>query len=273
MGWFASASGRKAVIFLGGALLAGGSLFAVACGTDNGNVDDSPLPTPDGSKADGKAGDGGTVDPGDSSTPPGDGGGADCGLAPKVRSNANSFYCSFVRDGGPDSGNPSYCDNNETCCNGGCAQRDANGKCTKFGESYCIAANNKGTALQGAAPYNFGASGQTACSASSDWVSDGGSTWECADKNQCGQGQVCCLFTGVGYNQTTDKVNIGNNLDTDIPKACGALQAFKQGGTRCAASCTANTEIRLCSNSDQNCGANQKCTPFEALNRDLAYCK
>jgi hypothetical protein len=277
MAWFKALSGRKSVLFLGGALLAAGSLFAIACGTDNGTADDSPLPTPDGSRTDGRANDGGTGEPGDGSTATTDGSaeGADCGTAPKLRGNATSFYCAFARDAGPDGGNPNFCNNDQTCCSGGCLARDGAGKCTSFGDSYCIKSNDKGASLSGA---NYGASGQKACGASKDWVpgdrdASTSSTWECADKNQCGANEVCCLFTGPQYNGTTDRVNIGTNLDTAIPKTCGALQAFKQGGSRCATTCTANTEIRLCSTSDNNCGANQKCTPFEALNRDLAYCK
>lgn len=247
---------RKFAMFFSGTLLVSAGLVAVACSTDNGETE-TPLPKADsGAKKDGavtppeEETDGGsTVD--DSGTA------ADCGLAPKLRDNSTSFRCSFRSppDGGipaSDAGNNgAFCGNNEVCCNpGGSAP---------FPPSFC--------AYETASPSTACATQATAFG--SNWA-NGGTSWECADKNQCGTNEVCCLTTQPDAGQN---VNIGNSTDKDIPKACDAKQAFKFAGTKCAATCAAGSEIKLCSLSDQNCGAGQTCTPFAALFRDLGYCK
>lgn len=253
---------RRLAVFVGGALLALVGVLA-ACSTDNGAT---PLPgqtgtdsghnTPRPDSGDGEDGD-------DASTPLNDGGGADCGLAPRLRSNdRGGFFCSFYsRDAAAgDAGGRSNCADDETCCNPGRDGKD-------FPSSFCAQTDRSDKG---------GDNGQAACAEQAEandskWVASGSSTWECGDKNNCAEDQVCCLVTWMNA-EPTDKVNIGNSLDEDIPKACGALQAFKQGGTKCAASCAAD-QIQLCSQSDNHCTGNQVCTPFSALFRDLAYCK
>ena len=252
---------RRLAIFLGGTLLATVGVLA-ACSTDNGTT---PLPGQTGTDSgrDSSKADGNNNTDDDGATPTDDGvAGADCGLAPRVRSNdRGGFFCSFYsRDAAAgDAGGRSNCSDDETCCNPG---KDGN----DFPPSFC-AQTDRGD--------KGGDNAQAACAAQaaangSSWVGTA-TAWECGDKNNCDNGQVCCLTTWADAGPM-DKVNIGNSLDEDIPKSCGALQAFKQGGTKCAAACAAD-QIQLCSNSDQNCTGNQKCTPFSALFRDLAYCK
>jgi hypothetical protein len=238
---------------MGGALLTGGAFFAVACGSDSSGGTGVTTNPPD-AKGDNNAPgpDGGGGDGGD------DGGNLDCTKAPKLRTNTTDFYCAFVdKDGGTavnpeaDGGDVAYCHNDQVCCDPS-TKTGAN-----FDPSYC--AHKAGTGLAactaGAGPLGF------------TWTA--GSTWECADKNNCTSGEVCCLTSA----DAGAPVNIGKSTDKNIPAGCNALQAFKQGGTRCAASCAAGTEIKLCSNSDQNCGAGTTCTPFAGFFRDLGYCR
>lgn len=248
---------RRLIILVGGASITAIGLTLAACSTDNGS---SPLP------GQGDSGRGGTKDTGttpddDSSVAEKDADPttADCGSAPKLRSNTNGFYCSFFkRDGGAgDAGSASNCANDETCCSPG---KNSDGT---FPATFCATASEKG-----------GSEGQTVCAAQasahdSAWNATGSSTWECADSVGCGTGKVCCLFTAPDAGGV---VNIGNSTDKSIPKECKAQQAYKQGGTRCADSCTAD-EIKLCSKTDDNCSGSAKCTPFQALFRDLSYCK
>lgn len=243
-------STRRMIILLGSTLLCAGGLLVAACSSDS--TGSNALPTVEaGNKETGSSS--GTPDGGDSGSDP------DCSSAPDLRSNTNGFYCAFVPkdagvDGG-DGGSPSYCRDNETCCSPG---KDTSGN---FGVTACV--------------YDPTKTGDTACAAAdSTWSArTQNSAWECADKNNCpssdaGQ-QVCCLITAP---DAGGNVNIGKTTDKTIPAGCNALQAFKQGGTKCAASCAAGTEIKLCSKTDQNCGAGT-CTPFQGLFRDLAYCK
>jgi hypothetical protein len=246
-------STRRVVILLSSTLLAAGGLLVAACSSDSSSSSSGDLPTVEAGKKDtGTSSSSGDIDSGDLDS----GTAADCSTAPKLRSNTNSFYCAFVNkdagvDGG-DGGNPSYCHNNETCCSPG---KDNGGN---FGDTVCVYDPNK--------------TGDTACAAADPtWAARAGnSVWECADKNNCGASQVCCLYTGQ---DAGGNVNIGKSTDKNIPAACGALQAFKQGGTVCKASCAAGTEIQMCSSSDDNCGAGTACTPFAGLFRDLGYCK
>jgi hypothetical protein len=255
---------RRLAILFGGTVLASLGVLLAACSTDNGNTPPPGSGTDSGrdsAKADGSDE---TPDGEDGSPGLKDAGAADCSTAPKLRSNdTGGFYCSFyARDAAAgDAGGRSNCADDETCCNPG---KKADGT---FPSSFCAKTpvDEKG-----------GDNGQAACAAQaaangSTWVAEKSSTWECGDKNNCDDGQVCCLFTWADAG--TDKVNIGNSLDKDIPKSCNALQAFKQGGTRCATSCAAGVEIQLCSKSDDTCTGNQKCTPFSALSRDLAACR
>lgn len=237
-----SNKGRKAVVFFGGALLVSGSLFAVACGTDNGNTDTSTLPTPDGSAKDGRAtgsGDGSsTTDDG----AVGDAGAPDCGDVPFLRNNTSDFFCAFKdRDAGDGGRLPSTCTNNETCCN-------PNKVGAAFPPSFC--ATGKGA---------------TGCAAqavadNSNW-SAGGTAWECGDKRNCpGANAVCCMETQPDAG--TNKFNVGATNNTDWPKACGVQEGYKWGGTTCrTTSCTAGTETPMCS-ADADCPQGQKCVPF-----------
>lgn len=249
---------RRLAILLGGTLLATVGVLA-ACSTDNGTT---PLPgqTGNDSGRDSSKTDGGDNNEEDDADTPKDGGGADCSEAPRLRSNdRGGFFCSFfTRDAGAgDAGGRSNCADDETCCNPG------KGGDGEFPPSFCAETETKGGNAPAACAAQAAANGST-------WTA-GSSAWECGDKNNCDDGQVCCLITWADAGPM-DKVNIGKSLDKDIPAACNALQAFKQGGTRCAASCAAD-QIQLCSNSDDNCTGNQKCTPFTAQFRDLAYCK
>ncbi|HVH45581.1 MAG TPA: hypothetical protein VM925_24675 [Labilithrix sp.] len=254
---------RRLAIVFGGALLTTIGVLA-ACSTDNGTT---PVPGQNGtdSGSNNTKTDSGKVDTDtDGAASPSDAG-ADCSEAPRLRSNTSGFFCGFFRRdaSAPDSGSGSLsaCSNDETCCNPG------KGGGADFPPSFCAKTphDEKG-----------GDNGQTECADQADengstWNVSGSTTWECGDKNNCDDGQVCCLVTWADAG-ATDKVNIGKSLDKEIPASCGALQAFKQGGTKCAASCAAD-QIQLCSTTDDNCTGNQKCTPFTALFRDLAYCK
>jgi hypothetical protein len=182
-----------------------------------------------------------------------------CAKAPQLRSNTETFYCGFLpNESGAATGG--VCQADETCCNPG-----------KIGDAF-------GTSFCATTPRDAkGAAFAPACAAQSvektgkEWAADKSSTWECADKNSCGEGQVCCAFTWANPKEG-EKVNVGPSQDKNIPKACKALQSFTQGGTRCAATCGAE-EIQLCSKTDDNCGS-KKCTAFSASGkRDLAYCK
>lgn len=252
---------RRLAIVFAASVLASLAVLA-ACSTDNGTT---PTPSTSGKKDADKGDDDDDDDdsnPDGSKPKPADAG-ADCSEAPRVRTNSAGFFCSFfTRDAGAsDAGGKSNCGNDETCCNPGKAD---NGD---FPPSFCASTpvGDKG-----------GNNAQAACSDQaaengSEWHAAGSSTWECGDKNNCDDGQVCCMFTWADAG-AMDKVNIGKSLDKAVPAACGALQAFKQGGTRCAASCAAD-EIRLCGKTDDSCTGSQKCTPFAALYRDLATCR
>lgn len=253
MGLLKSASSKKAALFLGGALLVSGSLFAVACGTDNGNADDTQLPTPEAGR-DARTGDGG-VDPGDGSTPITDGASSvDCGDVPRIANNTEGFYCPFKdRDAGDGGRLPSTCSNTETCC----SPNQVGGQ---FPDSYCATARTPNACDQQAALFG------------STW-SAGGVRWECADKRNCpGANQVCCMTTqpDAGGN-----FNVGATNNDEYPKACGVLEGYKWGGTVCKAnSCAAGTETLMCSG-DADCPNNQKCTPFLATGgkRYFGYCR
>lgn len=262
-------STRRYVMFVGATFAVAGGLFAAACGTDNGGSSSGTLPTAEGGGGDRanppppppSGGDAG----GDSATNP------DCSTAPKLRTNTNDFYCAFVpkADGGAgdggDAGNPSFCRNTEICCN------PSTKTGSNFDPSFCATDGTKGSndtqlkaeavcaAAAGAHGFTWGAT-------------DGGSAWECADKNNCPAGQVCCL-TGNPGATGSNAVNIGKSTDKTIPAACNALQAFKETGTACKTSCAAGTEIQLCSQSDNNCGAGTTCTAFNGFFRDLGVCR
>lgn len=259
---------RRLVMLLGGTLLATVG-FLAACSSDNGGT---PLPGSSGSDSgrDTKKDPSDTTnddDNDDDDDTSNDGGTApDCSQVPKLRSNDGpGFFCAFfTRDasaGDAGAGGDRNCTHDETCCNPG------KGSDGKFPASFCAATprDTKG-----------GDNGQTACAAQaaangSAWAEKGGSTWECNDKNNCDDNQVCCMFTWANAGPN-DKVNLGPLQDDEVPKACNALQAFKQGGTRCATSC-ASDEIQLCSLSDDSCTGNQKCTPFSGQFRDLGACR
>jgi hypothetical protein len=257
---------RRFAFFLSGAFLVTGGFLAAACGTDNG-TSNTPLPTPEAGRDTGgnpnPDEDGGVEPEDDAST------GADCGNAPRLRTNTTTFYCPFRQgDGGP------YCASDETCCNPGRPAAGAN-----FPPSYCADGKGDGTP-QGVLDHCKAEAAENG----SEWPEPGapvlpGRGWECADKNSCGDNQVCCLFTGPEV-EGTDKVNIGPHQSQTIPKECNALQAFKAGGTvckpageGCGAGMGVDFQIKLCSLSDDNCGGGTTCTPFQANFRDLGYCR
>lgn len=244
---------RRYALFLSGAAFVAGGLMALACSSDS--TAPTAVPGVDANKNDGSVSETGTTDaPNDQQTS------VDCSLAPVLHDNTNGFYCSFLfRDAGPDGASGPYCANTETCCNpaaysdgGHAATFCATGKGSN-NEALCLAqagTNNSAWPVGGKFP---------------------GVSYACNDSRNCSAGQKCCMFTQA--DSGTDHVNIGTNLDTNIPKACDAKQAFKQGGTYCAATCTAGTEIQLCYQ-DSECSGGTKCQPFEAFsNRELGSCR
>ncbi|AKV03745.1 hypothetical protein AKJ09_10408 [Labilithrix luteola] len=254
---------RKLGFFVCGTALMAGGLFAAACGTDNGTTT-TTVPKADGAtpnKGDGSVkGDGGDVTPDDDAST-GDDGGADCSNVPKLRDTTKGFRCSFLQaDGG------AYCANDTTCCN------PANAPDGGHYATYCASGTKSSTAV-GKVCQDY------ATKNSLDWPEDPakpGSEWQCADKNQCGAGQVCCMYTGSQFTAATDKVNIGTDKK-NYPAACNALSAYKAGGTHCVTGnqCPAGDkpEIKLCSLSDDNCATGTTCTPFAGFYRDMGYCR
>lgn len=245
---------RRLALVLASAALTAAGLIVAACSTDNGQ---QPLPTPDSGKKDtgtASSSSGGT-DGGTDGSSGGLDASPDCSgvFLPRVRDNSTGFFCPFAprADAGSEAGVPGDgpCAQDETCCNSG--RNGAN-----FGPSFC--ATGKGIGACTGDP-TYGAM----------FVGDGGSVWECGDSTNCPGGQVCCLTTQPGAN---GNVNIGQANDPR-EKACGVLQAYKWGGTVCKASCAAGTEIKMCGDKDKNCAAGTTCTAFEALSRDLAYCR
>ncbi|MDB5215060.1 MAG: hypothetical protein JWO86_2987 [Myxococcaceae bacterium] len=236
---------RKLALFVGATTLAAGGLFMLACGTDNGTaVATPPLPEA-GPKGDGGGG-GSETGTGSETGPTPDGGGADadCSKNPILRDFTNGFRCPFIAPNG-DAG--SNCNNNQTCCETSDKLSDGG-----FAPSYC-AAGTKGD-------------GNATCTAaaganSSTFVK--GDAWECADKNGCAAGEVCCMIVDPGQLAMGKTLGIGNTLSTDKnhPPACGVQRAFNEGGSRCKATCAAGDK-KLCSLSDMNCAAGTTCTPF-----------
>jgi hypothetical protein len=248
---------RRRILFLAGSVGASVALVLVAC-SDDGLI---PIPLADitlldGAKPDGKSklADGALAGDDD------DGGiTADCSAAPALHSASFGFFCPFLpKDAGPD-GSTTSCGDDQTCCNPG---KDSNGK---FPPSFCAATPRAAK----------GADDQSACAAQaatfgSQWVGVG-SSWECADRSNCSDGQVCCMYTETDL-APPDQVNIGPDQNKAIPTACNAKQAFKYGGTHCASSC-AGSEIQMCSTNDDNCTP-KICRAFEINpgGRDLGYC-
>jgi len=263
---------RKLALFIGAAALSGAGVFVVACGTDNGTA--TPTPQVDGGKPVGDGGKtDGNVDPDvDSSTGDGGGeGGVDCSNSPKLRDSTNSFRCSFVDAGGSDAG--PVCQNAQTCCN----TSDKDG--ANFKPSYC-------TGLSAAAKGNPD-NDPTTCKAGAAAAGssfDKGNEWECVDKNACGAGQICCMIQDaarLALDPVKNKLNIGNTpaSDTKHPQACKVQRVYNEGGSRCktptAGNCPVASDIKLCSLSDNNCGAGTTCTPFIDFQNfvDRGYCK
>lgn len=254
MGWLKSASRRNSLFFIAGALAVGGSLFAIACSTDNGNADDDPLPVPDGSRADRSTGGGdGSPEPEtDGGVKPVSDASIDCGEVPFLPNNASGYYCPFKdRDAGDGGRLPSTCGNAETCC----SPNQVNGQ---FPPAFCATSKTANACQTQATQFN------------SNW-STSGSVWQCGDKRNCGSGESCCMTTRPDAG--TNKVNIGATNNTDWPKACGVLEAYQWGGTACKNTC-ATDELKLC-NEQSDCSANQKCTPFfvQVGSRYFGYCR
>jgi hypothetical protein len=251
----------RRVVFVGGAIVMAVGLVLVACS----NNDYIPIPLNDPTADDGGGGgksDGAKTPTGEGGNDDLDSGGADCSAAPKLRSSSNgSFFCPFLGvDAGPDA-STTNCTDDQTCCNPGV------GAGGTHPPSFCASTPKA----------QKGATDQAACNAQAagygtEWVASQGTTWECGDKNNCSSGQVCCMFTSADV-APPDKANVGPNLNPALPKACGAKQAFKYGGTYCASSC-GDTDIQMCSNSDKNCTSPKTCHAFEIYpgGRDLGYC-
>ncbi len=249
---------RRVALFVGATSIVGAGLIMVACGTDNGN----PVATPsvDGGKTDTGGGKtDGQVDPGTDGAVPEGGVDADCSNNPQLRDNSAGFRCAFKsQDAGGADASPT-CGTTQSCCN-------TESKAT--GPGYCVDGKN-GTeaACIAAGPAN-----------GSTFNAGKGKVWECADKSACGAGQTCCMITDPSQIALDPKnaVNIGKTLATDMrhPAACNVARVFKEGGSRCKATCDAAKDIRLCSLADP-CGAGTVCTPFVDFTNfvDRGYCK
>jgi hypothetical protein len=250
---------RKLALFVGATSLAGAGLIMVACGTDNGTA--TPTPGVDAAKVDGAKPDTGTTPDPDGSIPEG-GTDADCTNNPQLRDNSGGFRCAFkAADAGVDA-SPT-CANTEECCN-------TESKAT--GPGYC-ATGKDGTEALCIAQQPTG----------STFNAGKGRVWECADKSACGAGQICCMISDPAQLalDPKNKVNIGKTLasDTRLPPACNVARVFKEGGSRCktpaAGNCPDANDIKLCSLTDNNCGAGTVCTPFVDFTNfvDRGYCK
>lgn len=172
----------------------------------------------------------------------------DCSQNPKLRDYSAGFFCAF--SGGS-------CTNAETCCNP--AKVGA-----VFPASFC------GT----------GKDDDTTCAAEaaahgSSYAA--GASWECGDKNACGAGEICCLVPDPVQvaNGKTLNIALFPATDPNHPPACAALRSYNEGGARCRAGATCDAgEIKLCSLSDDNCGAGTTCTPFlDARGVNRGFCK
>jgi hypothetical protein len=280
-------SGRARIIVVCGVLTATGIYFTacsgISLGTGDGGAGDggagaaTDAASGDTSSSDstanvdgnglldaakGDAADGG--DPGDAAeggdaADAGDAGDADapdCSANPQLRDYSAGFRCAFA-----DAGN---CINGETCCYPG-------GKGAIFPPSFCATGKNGDTTCAGGA-----------AAAGSSYDDGGGAeAWECADKSACSPGQVCCLIQNplrLALDPVNNRLNIGNTPATDKnhPPSCGVQRVYNEGGSRCKAACeAAKNDIRLCSLTDNSCGAGTTCTPFVDFTNavDRAFCK
>ncbi len=235
----------------------GGAAFIVAC-SDNSSSGPVPTPSVDAGKTDSPTGTDSSVTP---TTDSGVDSGvdADCSKNPILRDQSKGIRCAFMA---PDSG--SMCQNDQTCCNTE-SKATGPGFCTdgKNGvdDSLCVDNAPDGST------FNAGK----------------GKAWACMDKNQCGSGEICCMIQDEGRlaADPNNKLNIGltPKTDTKHPAACGVMRVYNEGGSRCAApvngNCPKAEQYKLCSLSDDNCGANATCTPFIDFTNfvDRGYCK
>ncbi len=250
---------RRVALFVGAASLAGAGLIVVACGTDNGD----PVATPqvDSGKTETSTGKDGSVTPDTDSSAPDAGPDADCSNSPILRDNTAGFRCAFKDAGGTDAA--PTCTKTEECCN-------TESKAT--GPGFCATGKDGTDGLCVAqAP------------AGSTFNAGKGKAWECADKSACGADQICCMIQDPARLALDPKntLNIGNTpaSDTKHPAACGVKRVYNEGGSRCrtpvAGNCPDAKEIKLCSLTDNNCGAGTTCTPFIDFTNfiDRGYCK
>lgn len=170
----------------------------------------------------------------------------DCSKNPQLKDYSAGFFCAFA--GGS-------CTNAETCCNP--AKVGA-----AFPASFCAAGKSDDTTC----------AAEAAAHASSYAA---GASWECADKNGCDAGEVCCLIPDPAQVALGKTLNIGffPATDPNHPPACGALRSYNEGGSRCGAACLAG-EIKMCSLSDANCAAGTTCTPIlDVRGVQRGFCK
>lgn len=249
---------RNLVFFVSSALLVGAGLFAAACSSDSDGGSAKPLPTPPGTGRSTSP-----TDPAPSTTPstPSTGSDAgdagtdpDCSTAPYFhKKTENSFFCAHAGDGGK--GIP--CANGGTCCN-----PNADNKGNFNSPSFCLAPG----ADQGA----------TACAAQaatnqSSWA-DGGQAWQCEDSSNCAADEVCCIVSTPDAKKGS-YANIGKDTK-GAPVACNALKVYKPGGSKCAKSCAAETEVPTCNPENKNsCPTGTTCKPASAAGRTLGVCQ
>ncbi|MDB4934763.1 MAG: hypothetical protein JWP87_1735 [Labilithrix sp.] len=254
---------RKLALFIGATTVVSGAFIVVACGTDNGTTATPPVPET-GTKDTSPVGDGGGPSDQDGDTTP-DGEAADCATAPILRSNtaAGGFFCAFYKaEAGVDgAAGLANCTSTQTCCNPGIA--DGGAFAGKFPPAFCA----------------DGKLGDNGCAAQdtvhgSDYqLGFFSNSWECNDKNGCPAGDICVMTTSP-YAMAGNHVNLGPTNNKGVPKACGILESYQQGGSKCKTGAVdPTTEIQLCSTTDTGCPAGQTCKPFDGAGRDLGACR
>lgn len=228
-------------ILAGSTAVAGAVLGLAACSGD----DTKPLPVKDGG-VDSTTGDSGKDSATDSSTPDtstGDGGVCFDKLRPNPEAGP---FCPFIATVKPDggAGQGANCATGETCCYGAAKGGDAG-----FDLSVCKTG------------------GAAACPAPSN-PANRADIVECSEKDDCTNGQVCCIVPLDIDGGTTATLSTG----VDSKTTCVYVKGEK--GTRCKASCGTG-EWQGCQ-SDGECGNGKTCSLVgvgAGDNLQMGYCK